>query len=163
MDWLSEKDPEALREAYFPHLRDAKRMEMLRGELAVSATENAPRLWGYWAATLALKARFTINPFEQFQAIQEAQKEFERALKAAPDEPELRFLRLSVEYNTPVFLGLSAHVQEDTAFLCKWLKNQGTKKLGLKLAALIAQFLQEKRNVQEKEILNFARLETYPK
>lgn len=163
MDWLSENDPEALREAYFPHMHDAKRMGKLCEALSMAVKENAPRLWGYYAATLALKAKFTINPFEQFQAIKNAQDEFTRATGAAPNEPEIRFLRLSVEYNTPVFLGLSAHIQEDADFLKEWLKTQGTKKMGLKLTALVAQFLQEKIHTQDTTILNFARLETYPK
>ena len=70
----------------------------------------------YKAAAEAIRAR-DASMFNKLTYVQEAARTFEQAVAADPNNPEVRFLRFSVESNVPAFLGLSPHVEEDRQFL----------------------------------------------
>jgi tetratricopeptide (TPR) repeat protein len=68
---------------------------------------------GYLAAGLAYKSKYSINPYTKLSKIKEAHRTFEKAIQQAPNDVEIRFLRLAVEANTPNFLDMSGHIEED--------------------------------------------------
>lgn len=80
-----------------------------------------PVLIGYKGAAFALKAKHGFNPIGKLKHIKEAQQYFNQAVAAAPQNMEVRFLRYSVEAQTPKMLDLSAHVSEDQALLLEGL------------------------------------------
>jgi len=71
---------------------------------------------GYKAAAEAIRAR-DASMFNKLTYVQDAARTFEQAVGLDPKNPEIRFLRLSVESNLPAFLGLSKHVEEDKELL----------------------------------------------
>ena len=71
---------------------------------------------GYKAASEAIRAR-DASMFNKLTYVQDAARTFEQAVGLAPQNPEIRFLRFSVESNLPAFLGLSKHVDEDKEML----------------------------------------------
>ena len=71
---------------------------------------------GYKAASEAIRAR-DASRFNKLTYVQDAARTFDQAVGLAPDNPEIRFLRFSVESNLPAFLGLSKHVDEDKELL----------------------------------------------
>ena len=71
---------------------------------------------GYKAAAEAIRAR-DASMFNKLTYVQDAAKTFEQAVGLDPQNPEIRFLRFSVESNLPAFLGLSKHVDEDKEML----------------------------------------------
>lgn len=71
---------------------------------------------GYKAASEAIRAR-DASMFNKLTYVQDAAKTFEQAVSIDPKNPEIRFLRFSVESNLPPFLGLSKHVDEDKELL----------------------------------------------
>jgi len=71
---------------------------------------------GYKAAAEAIRAR-DASMFNKLTYVQDAARTFEQAVGLDPHNPEIRFLRFSVESNLPAFLGLSKHVDEDKAVL----------------------------------------------
>jgi hypothetical protein len=71
---------------------------------------------GYKAASEAIRAR-DASMFNKLTYVQDAAKTFEQAVSLDPQNPEIRFLRFSVESNLPPFLGLSKHVEEDKELL----------------------------------------------
>ena len=73
---------------------------------------------GYKAASEAIRAR-DASMFNKMTYVQDAARTFEQAVSLAPQNPEIRFLRFSVESNLPAFLGLSKHVEEDKEMLLK--------------------------------------------
>ena len=70
----------------------------------------------YKGAAEAIRAR-DASMFNKLTYVQDAARTFERAVSADPHNPEIRFLRFTVESNLPGFLGLSKHVDEDKALL----------------------------------------------
>lgn len=71
---------------------------------------------GYKAAAEAIRAR-DASMFNKLAYVQDATRTFEQAVGLDPQNPEIRFLRFSVESNLPAFLGLSKHVDEDKELL----------------------------------------------
>lgn len=70
----------------------------------------------YKGASEAIRAR-DASMFNKLTYVQDAAKTFEQAVSIDPRNPEIRFLRFSVESNLPAFLGLSKHVEEDKEML----------------------------------------------
>ena len=71
---------------------------------------------GYKGAAEAIRAR-DASMFNKLTYVQDAARTFEQAVSLDPQNPEIRFLRFSVESNLPAFLGLSKHVDEDKELL----------------------------------------------
>ena len=55
--------------------------------------------------------------FNKLTYVQDATRTFAQAVGLDPHNPEIRFLRFSVESNLPAFLGLSKHIDEDKSLL----------------------------------------------
>ncbi|MFD2717705.1 hypothetical protein ACFST9_03195 [Hymenobacter monticola] len=70
----------------------------------------------YKGAAEAIRAR-DASMFNKLTYVQDAARTFEQAVSIDPRNPEIRFLRFSVESNLPAFLGLSKHVDEDKELL----------------------------------------------
>jgi hypothetical protein len=70
----------------------------------------------YKGAAEAIRAR-DASMFNKLAYVQDAARTFEQAVSLDPRNPEIRFLRFSVESNLPPFLGLSKHVDEDKEML----------------------------------------------
>ena len=70
----------------------------------------------YKGAAEAIRAR-DASMFNKLTYVQQAARTFDQAVALDGKNPEIRFLRFSVESNLPAFLGLSKHVDEDRALL----------------------------------------------
>ena len=85
-------------------------------KLLADYKERDALVLGYKAASEAIRAR-DASMFNKLTYVQDAARTFEQAVSLAPQNPEIRFLRFSVESNLPPFLGLSKHVDEDKEML----------------------------------------------
>lgn len=111
-----------LRELLFKGKEDKEQAKQLF--LKVGTYEGSdPLLIGYKGAAFALKAKHGGNPLGKLKNIKKAQTYFSSAVSAAPQNPEIRFLRYSVEAQTPGSLNLSKHLTEDKDVLMHGLKN----------------------------------------
>ena len=85
-------------------------------KLLADYQEHDALVLGYKAASEAIRAR-DASMFNKMTYVQDAARTFAQAVSLAPQNPEIRFLRFSVESNLPAFLGLSKHVDEDKEML----------------------------------------------
>ncbi|OGX88618.1 hypothetical protein BEN48_09280 [Hymenobacter glacialis] len=85
-------------------------------KLLADYKEHNALVLGYKAAAEAIRAR-DASMFNKMTYVQDAARTFEQAVSLDPQNPEIRFLRFSVESNLPAFLGLSKHVDEDKELL----------------------------------------------
>ena len=72
-----------------------------------------PVVAAYQAVSEAMLARVLWNPFSKLAQVRKYQEEMENAVAEDPQDIEIRFLRLAIEFNLPAFLGMSEHVEED--------------------------------------------------
>ena len=68
-------------------------------------------------------ANHVFNPSSKLQTFNKGKKNIELAVKNAPDNFEIRYIRFSVQKNAPAFLGYNSHLKEDKDFLVKNKKN----------------------------------------
>lgn len=107
-----------------------------------SASPNKqPLFYGYKAVATMMMASHLTNPFRKLSHFNEGKKMLEEAIRNEPDNLELRFLRLSVQSETPAFLKYKQDIQSDRSFIREALPN--TKDGELK--QMISSFLNRKK------------------
>ena len=111
--------------------------------------QNAVGL-AYKAAAEAIRAR-DASMFNKLTYVQNAMKQFDRAVKLAADNAEIRFLRLSVESNVPSFLGLSPHVDEDRQFLLNALLRHPNSGLDPESFRLVRDFMVTRDHISDAD------------
>jgi hypothetical protein len=102
----------------------------------------------YKGASEAIRAR-DASMFNKLTYVQDAAKTFEQAVSIDPQNPEIRFLRFSVESNLPAFLGLSKHVDEDKEMLLNAALNHPGTGLDAEAFRTVRGFLVERGHVSE--------------
>ena len=117
---------------------------------------NNPVLIAYKGVAFALKAKHGANPINKLKNVKKAQALFTTAINAAPKNPEIRFLRYSVESQTPARLNLSKHLTEDKDHLIQGLQDIRTSGLDQTTARIIRDYMLEycTCSAQEKVFLN---------
>ncbi len=145
-----------LRRQYQQAAADKEAGEKFYKFMAAYTHQNAVVL-AYKAAAEAIRAR-DASMFNKLTYVQQASKQFEQAVKLDNDNPEIRFLRLSVESNLPSFLGLSQHVDEDRQFLLDTLLRHPNSGLDAESFGLVRSFLVERGHVSDSDAQKLARL-----
>lgn len=72
---------------------------------------------GYLGGLQAIWANHANNPVSKLRAFNQGKEQIERAIKQDPRNPELRFIRLSIQQNAPFFLGYRSKIEEDRAWI----------------------------------------------
>ena len=121
---------------------------------------NDPLLISYKGAAFALKAKHGANPLGKLKNIKKAQGFFSTAIGADSRNAEIRFLRYSVEAQTPARLNLSKHLNEDKEVLMKGLKDIPGSGFTTTTARIARDYLQKycTCNSEEKEFLDKLKL-----
>ena len=98
------------------HFRKAKdsqsATESLYNEL-VGYTKSDPVVLAYKGASQTLKARFEKDRTRKKVLVRQGIKILEESVKAAPDEVEIRLVRLAIQENAPKILKYRANMAED--------------------------------------------------
>jgi hypothetical protein len=96
-----------------------KLIDLLNNEPKLS-----PTLLGYKGSTLALQAKYTINPIKKLKFFNEGKTMLERAIQSDPQNIELRYLRLAIQTNIPTFLNYYKNINSDKILLLGALKSR---------------------------------------
>lgn len=78
---------------------------------------------GYFGAGKMLMAKYYLNPISKLNTFSAGKQILETAIQSDKNNPELRYLRLTIQTNVPVFLRYSMNVNEDKSFLRSALVN----------------------------------------
>lgn len=73
----------------------------------------------YLGALETIWAKYVGNPFSKLSTFNKGKEKLEKAVKNAPDNLEIRYLRLSVQKNAPSILGYDKAIKTDAEFLRK--------------------------------------------
>jgi hypothetical protein len=115
--------------------------------------DNTPTINAYRAASEAMMARVVWNPLSKFAQVIKYADLMEQAVNLEEENIEIRFLRLSIEYNLPKFLGMSKHLKEDTEMIVKNLSMVQTMNLDPAYGRYILSFLDMSELCNDQEIL----------
>jgi hypothetical protein len=100
-------------------------LEAVKTESAATQLEQQTRSWqgkealmqAYQGVALALKAKYSYNPYTKVSAVKEGSALLNAAVNRSAADTEIRFLRYSVEVNTPSMVGVSTHLASDKAHI----------------------------------------------
>lgn len=119
---FNNSDLNEVRSSYSKAVLDKKLCEKMIEELELSKQKSAIAL-AYLGAYQTIWANHVFNPSSKLQTFNKGKKNIELAVKNAPDNIEIRYIRFSVQKNAPAFLGYNNHLKEDKDFLVKNKKN----------------------------------------
>jgi len=97
---------------------------------ALKSNAKTPLEKGYEAAFNMFMAKHTSNPFKKMGYFKDGKKLLESQIKTEPNNTELRFIRLCIQYHIPDFLGYKNNIEEDKDYLVAnlhKLKDEPTK------------------------------------
>ncbi|WP_148041663.1 hypothetical protein [Epilithonimonas hominis] len=77
----------------------------------------------YEGAFQAIWAKHAINPLEKLTTFKKGKKNIEKAVKQNPNLIETRFLRYSIQKESPAFLGYKSNIDEDKMLLNRNIKD----------------------------------------
>ncbi|ARS35902.1 hypothetical protein [Pontibacter actiniarum] len=113
--------------------------------------EKDPVVLAYKAASEAVMAKYVWNPYSKLKQIKTAAAIFEEAVELDSDNPEIRFLRFTVEHYVPRYLNLSQNLEEDKSVMISSLKAHPKSGISTELARTIRDFLLTKDHCTDAE------------
>ncbi|OGX81466.1 hypothetical protein BEN47_05840 [Hymenobacter lapidarius] len=119
-------------------------------KLLADYKERDALVLGYKGAAEAIRAR-DASMFNKMTYVQDAARTFEQAVSLDPQNPEIRFLRFSVESNLPAFLGLSKHVDEDKEMLLNAALKHPKSGLDPEAFRTVRDFLVDRGHVSDEQ------------
>ncbi|WP_093364067.1 hypothetical protein [Sphingobacterium wenxiniae] len=99
---------------------------------ALEKHADSPIERGYEAAYHMFMAKHTGNPFKKMSYFKNGRNMLEKEIKSAPNNVELRYIRLCIQYYIPSYLGYKDNIEEDKDFLVDnlyKLNDKNTKEL----------------------------------
>ncbi len=109
---------EEIRTSYGKALDDSKIADQLLQSLN-NITVNEPLFLAYKGATEALIAKHAFNPYKKLEYLNLSMKTLAQAIAKDPLNPEMRFLRFTIQYYVPSFLGYTKNLEEDKTVIVK--------------------------------------------
>ncbi len=86
--------------------------------------KKSPVLLGYAGSATILLAKHSFNPIKQYNYFLEGREMLEEAIGVDASCCELRYLRFSIQSNTPGFLNYKKNIEADKIFLINSLRNK---------------------------------------
>ncbi len=98
-----------------------------------------------------MKAKFVKSKKEKKEYFKEGVSLLESAIKVEPSNIEIRYIRLSVQENSPKFLGYHKNIEEDKQFILKNYKSISSAEL----KEFIKDFVMKSENFNKTEKAQF--------
>ena len=114
-------DSDKIRLQYPKAVSDKEICKAMISELEKSEVKETEL--AYLGAFQAIWANHTINPISKLSSFKKGKKNIEKAIKQNPNQVEIRFIRLSIQYNIPKMLGYYSDIATDKDFVLKKFKN----------------------------------------
>jgi len=108
-------DIDYIRTQYEKAAKDKNVCETMIAEL-INHVESDVHL-AYLGAYQTIWAKHTLNPFAKLDTFNEGKRNIEKAVLQSSYNAEIRFVRLSVQQNSPGFLGYKDQIKQDKEFL----------------------------------------------
>lgn len=116
-------DLSVIRTAYKGAAQNAKEVDAFYESLANVSKQDRPELVAYKGASIALKAKKSKTLKAKKDGFIEGVEWVEFAIEQAPNNVEARFIRLSIQENTPKLLKYKSNIEEDKGFILKQFNN----------------------------------------
>lgn len=78
---------------------------------------------GYNAAAKMVSSKFLINPFKIIKVFNDGKEQLETLIQQNLKNIELRYLRYTIQVNTPAFVGYNKNKKEDRELIFRFLQS----------------------------------------
>lgn len=119
---FNNSDLNEVRSSYSKAVLDKKLCEKMIEELELSKEKSVIAL-AYVGAYQTIWANHVFNPLSKLATFKNGKNNIELAISKEPENVEIRYIRFSVQKNSPSFLGYNNNLKEDKDFLVKNKKN----------------------------------------
>lgn len=140
-----------IRLKFYDAVMDSKKAEKLEKQISLIYPQS-PLIKVYKGATYAIAAKNKWNPFAAFKLLSKSKNKMNEAVKLAPHNLEIRFIRFAVQKNIPSYLGYSDNIKEDKKYLIKHINQFYNPQLDKKMRDYILYFMTEQGGYSKKQI-----------
>ncbi len=123
----------------------------LNNELSVVSKSNNKTLVAYKGAVLTLMAKFASSTSDKKKYFKEGATLLDYAVSVAPNNIEIRTIRLGVQENSPRIVGYRAQKEEDKNYILKHYKSTTSNEV----KAFVKNFALQSITFSEEEKLKF--------
>lgn len=121
------------------------------GEYLSKINKSDPIVLAYSAAVEALKAKHDWNPIAKRKYMTLYEKQMNEAVRRMPNNMEIRYLRYSIQYNVPSYLGYSNNLSEDKKIIIDSFINKKFTSSNKNLIMDVYAFMLETKSVTTSE------------
>lgn len=144
------KSMEAIRTAYKEAITKSSKASKFHKKMR-KLNSPKPLKLGYKGAAKTLKAKHSWSPFAKMRYLKRGMAILSKAIKQKPSDIELRFLRLSVAYFIPDFIGYKEYVKADKEKIIESLLSKPKSRKPDKVVRVILDFLCEENLCTAKQ------------
>lgn len=139
-----------LRTKYYASAEDSDSADEFY-EMMKPVSDGAPPVSkAYKAMSAMLLAKHAINPVNKISYFREGRSLLEKVIKEQPANPELRFLRFTVQENAPFFLDYSGDREDDLKHIYSFLSDPGRRNADPDLTRRMAEYLREGEGLSDQ-------------
>lgn len=120
--FLIPNDLQKLRKEFRLLETSKKAITEIKSIVATTNQLSLPLKTAYFAVAEMTTAKYKVNPFSQISAFNSGKKLLEDAVRADSLNPEIIYIRYTIQTQAPGFLGYTKNISTDKKFLIKNLK-----------------------------------------
>lgn len=146
-------DLKKIREDYIASIGDSEKADALCSQLKSIKNPDALIL-AYLGSAQAIKAKHAWNPVNKMSYLKQGFTTINLAVNKDPNHLEVRFLRFSLQYYVPTFLGYSKNIDSDKDKIITLLQNQKNANLNIdkKIIKDMVNFMIDSKRCDAQEI-----------
>ncbi len=116
-----------------------------------SQLQTEPLFIAYKGVAIASLARYATNPIQKLEHFNDGKNLLETAIRLAPQQAEIRLLRLSIQLASPPFLAYNANIEEDKSFIINQLLTNAAIFSDANFKEKVLLFLRQKAKLTDDE------------
>ena len=124
-------------------------------ETFLQVKDPSAKILAYQGALEAIMTKTTWNIFKKMSFLNKSEESFKKAVELAPNDIEIRFMRLAVQFEIPEYLGYSKDMESDKEFVVKNIKSFNSQNIPLSLRKQILGFMHRSNMFTQVEIEKF--------
>ena len=140
-----------IRSGFYDAILDSRKAIPL-GESITKIQSKSSLIKVYEGATYAIMAKEKWNPFSALKLLGMSIDIMDEAVKDAPTNLEIRFIRFAVQKNIPSFLGYSKNTIEDKNYIIKHISHFESNMLSQEMKDYILSFMIKQGGYNSEEI-----------
>ena len=146
-------DLKKIREDYIASISNSEKANALCAQLQAIKNPDALIL-AYLGSAQAIKAKHAWNPVNKMSYLNQGFNTINKAVNKDPNQLEVRFLRFSLQFYVPSFLGYSKNIDTDKDKIITLLQNEKNSNLNIdkKILKDMVNFMIDSKKCDAQEI-----------